>query len=141
MIKVLCLFLEAKYGHTLWITDKGKIIDISNTKQVHWQWANNNRKLFKKGEPDDDIYSVTAKNDWIQVRNHIGLLTKSQNYLGTKKAFKKNKNTILKLIDEYLFRNDGKFNVDITYTDDEGNPLDRKYYDLPEDDNKIRREL
>ena len=39
-MKLLPLYEASRYGHTLWITDKGKIIDISQTGKIHYSWAN-----------------------------------------------------------------------------------------------------
>lgn len=135
---ILCEF-KKKYGHTLWIDPRGKVIDISKSNVTHFDW------LINKLKPSDknDIYALASSNGWIQVRNHTYMTTlgSSVSFTGSKSAMKKNRNAIFAIIDESLFDgSNSKFFVDFTFEDDNGNPIgERKGFAMPKDDVKLRR--
>jgi len=129
------LFLEARYGHTLWITDKGKIIDISRTDKIHHSWANQNRDKFKIKDPDLDIFSITARSGWIKVANHGD----AQTFLGMSNALKKHKDLLLDIMDSKILVS-SRYRISIETVDKNGDTIGRRQtFMTPDDDAKLRR--
>lgn len=130
-----------KLGHTLWIDPRGKIIDITGKPMTHFDW------LFKKLKPDEknDIYAMSSKLGWIQVRNHCMMTSigGSISFTGSRKAMKKQKKVIMDIIDETLF--DGttdRFLVDFLFLDDNGDvDGERHTFSMPLKDTQLRRFL
>ena len=133
----LALLFESKYGHTLWISDKGKLIDISNTSKVHYQWATDNKKQFKTGDKGLDVYAMAESSGWIRVQNHPRDIT----FTCMKPAAKKHRKLIFDIIDAKLFASDQNIYVDFTFEDENGDAVDGKIHTfvLPKDDSKVRR--
>jgi len=127
---------EMKYKHTLWITDKGKVLDISDTKKTHHDWAHLNRNKFKKNN-EGSPFAMTASSGWIKVRNHVTF-----DIEGKKEALHKNRKTIMEIVDGRLFTaGEGKFSMMIQELDDNGSVNKRIVFLLPRDDGKLKRYL
>ena len=126
-------------GHTMWIDDNGKLIDISRTGKVHWKWAEEHPEKFKK--KGDNIYQTTTMNGWIRVRNMADV-----QFYGRLRDLKKRKSVIQAIIDNRLFKRDPSsrhkhFFVDFTIMNDSGDVEKRVDFKLPDDDNKVRKFL
>jgi hypothetical protein len=137
-VNLLALYTESIYGHTLWITDRGKIIDLSRDHRVHWDWAKDNLDKFKYNDyPNMSIYAVTSKSGWIRTQNH----PRDLSFVGRKKDIKKHRSVILDIVDSKLFKLDKKWWVDVSFVDDNGDDIDNKRhsFSMPEDDSKFRR--
>jgi hypothetical protein len=127
---------EMKYKHTLWITDKGKVLDISDTRRTHHDWAAMNKDKFKKQAQSP--FAMTASSGWIKVRNGVTL-----DLEGMRDAIHKNRKTIMEVVDGRIFDENGrgKFSMMIQELDKDGSVNKRLIFSLPRDDSKLRRYL
>jgi hypothetical protein len=85
--------LVAKLGHTLWVTPKGKIIDLG-TSSTHYDWiADNFEKLFPGEEfNDSNVFDIPLEYGWIHVRNHtLGPISMEVAMTGSKSSIHKNR--------------------------------------------------
>ena len=124
-------------GHTLWITDKGKIINISHSGLTHHDWADKNRSKFKFNTKDINKFEMTAKSGWVKVKNHSII-----DFEGIKSAIHKNKSAILKIIDDELFSgSNADFGVTIREISKDGNSSKSSFFRMPNDDSKLKRYL
>lgn len=133
MDRIYEAYLEEAYGHTLWIDPKGKVVDISRSGKIHFEWLSDKFKLAKNEE-----FSFASRNGWIQVRNRANDIS----FYGQKRFISKQRKLISDTIDEKLL--DGKrldMFVDFVLTDDDGNVEKRVSFYLPDEDQKLRRFL
>ncbi len=128
---------EMAYKHTLWITDKGKVLDISSTRLTHHTWADSHRNKFKYNDNNLSPFEMTARSGWIKVRNHVNL-----DIEGSNESIHKNRKTIMEIIDDRIFTaGKGSFSMMIQELDNEGSVNKRIIFSLPQDDAKLRRYL
>jgi len=127
-------------GHTLWIDDRGRIIDISKTGITHFDWAWKNRSKFKTAKPDDNApYVFSFNSGWVQVRNGSNI-----SFHGVDTALHSNRKTMSKIVEQRMFDPDGHYDPEFwievnIYDINDAAYLKREMYHMPEDDNKFRR--
>jgi hypothetical protein len=129
--------LFAKYGHTLWVTPDGKVIDLGNT-DMHYNWiAKNFAKLF----PDetfskDAVFDVPHDRGWIHVRNHVMGLHHEVFISGIKQAIERNSDVLGDIVSESWasMRKEGqKLWVMVSFHD-----AHRDVYQLPDDYERVK---
>lgn len=133
--------IAKKWGHTLWISGDGKVIDMKGDS-MHYNWiAKNFSKLFPDEEfSDEAVFEVPHRHGWIHVRNRAGWTSGKMPLIsitGSKRAVKR-RGGILQdiIIDGMDLADSGKLMVDISYND-----RHRDSYDLPEDMGALLRAL
>lgn len=107
---------ESEYGHTLWIKPNGKVIDIPTGNMTHYDYiANNFKELFpNRVFSKTEVFDAPYQDGWIHIRNHSSTLDID----GKKEAIKKQKSTIMKIIEDRLIsNNDEGFSVFFDWTD------------------------
>ncbi len=126
-------------AHSLWITNKGKIIDISKQGLEHFEWAVKNLKKLPKYEFADSEFASIAKSGYIRVSNSWNL-----EFHGRKKDLKKHRKLIQEIIDYRLFHpkmSSAPFSVWFELWDDEGSKVGEDIFEMPEEDTKLKRYL
>jgi hypothetical protein len=129
---------KRRYGHTLWIDPKGKVIDLPTGAENHFTWiATNFKKLFGRDPINDsEIFDVPMIQGWVRIRNH----TSDIDIYGEKKALKKQGKMIWKVIDNRVLSGDD-VNVGITWEvpQKDGTTETKRgpYVDLPEEEQKL----
>jgi hypothetical protein len=142
MIRLANLILEGrKYGHTIWITPKGKMIDIPTGSTTHYDYiAKNFKKLFGRDFKDkSEIFDKPLFDGWIHIRNHMSEIAVE----GRKESIKKHGKLIWKIIDDRLMNSD--FNrlhiaLDWMYPESNGRMRVKRgpFLELPEEESKLK---
>jgi hypothetical protein len=89
-----------KYGHTLWIDPRGKVIDLGNG-DMHYNWiAKNWDELFPDVEmTDKGVFEVPEERGWLRVRNHtFGFGVPTLAITGQKRYVKKRGDLLMDLV-------------------------------------------
>jgi hypothetical protein len=133
------LIEKKKYGHTLWIDSKGKIIDLGN-KYTHGDFLVLNwEKYFPNDELSEKTFWETVYNNgWIQIRNFThGFSVNDFAITGNKDVIRKRKNLLNDLVFDAYFRLREEGNEDYLfvgfYWNKNGKFIDRDVYKLPDD--------
>lgn len=134
-------FTAKSYGHTLWIDDKGKIIDLGNSN-MHYGWiAENWDSLFPDVSfSESDVYDVPHERGWIHVRNHTragGTTSSNISITGQRSAIKKKGKLLRDIVFDAMEQaDDHRVLVDISFND-----RHRDGYVLPKDMDSLMRVL
>jgi len=129
------VFLCEEYSNTIWITGNGKIIDVPSG-QEHTEFIQYNfEKLFPN--QDKNIYEIPFQNGWVRVNGELEYISFEGDWYGVKK----NKNSIMKIIDDRLMRQP-RFTVWMEFTSWMeprviNRNVDKKFY-LPEEYDDLR---
>ena len=131
-----------KYGRTIWINPEGDVIDISlgfRKVGINFNWIKERyESLFDQKIQDkkNDPEIKPMKEGWIKIRNH------DNNFFveGKEEYIKKNGKVIFKILDEKIM-NGEKFvtEIDLFITEEDYNYVDTHWYDLPEQESKLKR--
>lgn len=124
----------SKAGHTLWINDRGKVIDIPTGSTTHYDYiAKNFSKFFPNEEYSDmNVYDMPMNYGWLHIRNH----NRSFAINGMRPTIRKRAKLLMEMIEDRYFDGD-KFHVDFSY--DNGKTQSRgPYFKIPDEIEKVK---
>ena len=131
-------FLLAGYGHTLWVSPKGKVYELSS--QTHGDWmAENWEEFFPDVEFSPRIvFSHPHEVGWIRIRNHAqGFGGGIIKVVGNKQQVKRHSRIIRDIIDEGFPSPGESVYVDFAFT-----PKSRDLsIEIPEEEDKLEQVL
>lgn len=147
-IRLSWLITSKSWHHTMWLTPKGKFIDLNT--MTHFDWiAENFNELFpeyideaydESGEIKPEyVFETPIEEGWIHIRNHSFDRTPDISMQGTKRAFRKHGDDLYEMIMD-IWENSGSDSVFVilNYGAD---PTGRDTFELPDDIEDLEKAL